>query len=162
MGQSNEMQEEWRDQYIGGGRLTHLLLPRWQTRSQQVTAALTARPRARKRRRRAKNRSIRAKLLAAVFFLESGPCCVGLKPSMRRKGPGMCAGRRRMRADGPDTRDCRAPSAGVMVEDLIPAKDPLSTGVQRCGHFEIRTGESYFRSQKDPECTYHAFVSGQM
>jgi hypothetical protein len=115
MDRSNEMQEERRGQYIGGGggRLTHLLLPRWQTRSQQVTAALTARPRARKRRRRAKNRSIRAKLLAAVFFLESGPCCVGLKPSTQRKGSGMCAGRHRMRADGPDARDCREPSAVV-------------------------------------------------
>ena len=28
--------------------------------------------------------------------------------------------RRRMRADGPDACDCRAPLAGVMVEDLIP------------------------------------------
>jgi hypothetical protein len=46
-GRSNEMQEERRDQYIGGGRLTHLLLPAFddgELRSQQATAALTARP----------------------------------------------------------------------------------------------------------------------
>jgi len=32
----------------------------------------------------------------------------------------VCAGHHRMRADGPDARDCREPSVGVMVEDLVP------------------------------------------
>jgi len=40
----------------------------------------------------------------------------------------MVAGHRRMRADGPDARDCREPSAGVMVEDLVPRGESQGKG----------------------------------
>jgi hypothetical protein len=125
MGRSNEMQEEWRDQYIGGGRLTHLVLPRWQTRSQQATAALKTRRcirrrRActRKRRRRAKN-STRAKNTSSWWLrgVWAVLCWAEAQYVKERSWYALvtigCERMDRM-------RDCREPSVGVTVEDLVP------------------------------------------